>query len=86
MVAPGCTSRAVRPSSTLATKNVLQPSLVSALAIVGMFSLYLLHLGLGRLMKPDPARALAYSVTVVVIAALGFVAVVGVAFLVGRVV
>src|SRR3990172_2768224 len=33
MVAPGCTSRAARPSSTVATKNVLHPSLVSALAI-----------------------------------------------------
>src|SRR5262245_6239886 len=33
MVAPGWTARAVRPSSMLATKKVLQPSLVSALAI-----------------------------------------------------
>ena len=33
MVAPGCTSRAALPSPTLATKKVLQPSLVSARAI-----------------------------------------------------
>lgn len=44
--------------------NLLPP--VSALAIIGVYSLYLLYLGLPRLTKSPPDKALVYTIAVIV--------------------
>ncbi len=40
--------------------------MLSALSILGLYSLYLLHTGIAPLMKPPAEKALFYSITVIV--------------------